>query len=377
MPTLAEKKRYMTAAIRLAQKGRGMVSPNPLVGAVIVKGNEIVGSSYHHFYGGHHAEVYALKKARERARGADLYVNLEPCCHHGKTPPCTDALIKSGIRRVFIGISDPNPLVSGRGIRKLRKAGIEVETGILQKECRLLNEAFIKYITRKIPFTVLKLAATLDGKIATATGDSRWISCDDARRLVHRLRSEADAVLVGSGTVIADDPLLTVRHYSGAHKKNPVRIIVDSRLRTPLSSQVLRTAHEIKTIIATTQQAPKSKIAKTKQCGADVLVVSSRNNRVDLKRLMRHLPAQGIASVLIEGGSELSAAALHDGIVDKVLFFYAPKIIGGAHARSMVGGKGVPRISDAISLTDVHYKKIGKDILVEGHICHSRESGNP
>ena len=368
MPTPAEKKRYMTAAIRLARKGRGMVSPNPQVGAVIVQGNKIVGSGYHHFYGGPHAEVYALKKARERARGADLYINLEPCCHHGKTPPCTDALIKSGIRRVFIGISDPNPLVSGRGIRKLRKAGIEVETGILQKECRLLNEAFIKYITRKIPFAVLKLAATLDGKIATATGDSRWISGDDARRLVHRLRSEADAVLVGSGTVLADDPQLTARHYSGAHRKNPVRIIVDSRLRTPLSSQVLRTAHEIKTIIATTQQAPKSKIAKIKQCGAEVLVVPSRNNRVDLKRLMRHLAAQGIAYVLIEGGSELSAAALHDGIVDKVLFFYAPKIIGGAHARSMVGGKGVPRISDAISLTDVHYKKIGKDILVEGYI---------
>jgi diaminohydroxyphosphoribosylaminopyrimidine deaminase/5-amino-6-(5-phosphoribosylamino)uracil reductase len=186
--------------------------------------------------------------------------------------------------------------------------------------------------------------------------------------MVHRLRSEVDAVLVGSGTVVADDPLLTVRHYSGANRKNPVRIIIDSRLRTPLSSQVLRTAHEIKTIIATTQQAPKSKIAKTKQCGADVLVVSSHNNRVDLKRLMRHLAAQGIAYVLIEGGSELSATALHDGIVDKVLFFYAPKIIGGAHARSMVGGKGVHRISDAISLADVHYKKIGKDILVEGYI---------
>jgi diaminohydroxyphosphoribosylaminopyrimidine deaminase/5-amino-6-(5-phosphoribosylamino)uracil reductase len=374
VPTPAEKKRYMTATIRLARKGRGMVSPNPLVGAVIVKGNKIVGSGYHHFYGGPHAEVYALKNARARARGADLYINLEPCCHHGKTPPCTDVLIKSGIRRVFIGITDPNPLVSGRGIRKLRKAGIEVETGILQKECRLLNEAFIKYITQKIPFAVLKLAATLDGKIATSTGDSRWISCDDARRLVHRLRSEADAVLVGSGTVLADDPQLTVRHHSGALRKNPVRIIVDSRLRTPLSSQVLRTAHEIKTIIATTKQAPKSKIAKIKQCGAEVVVVSSRNNRVDLKRLMRHLAAQGIAHVLIEGGSELSAAALHDGIVDKVLFFYAPKIIGGAHARSMVGGKGVPRISDAISLADVHYKKIGKDILVEGYIDNRRDN---
>jgi diaminohydroxyphosphoribosylaminopyrimidine deaminase/5-amino-6-(5-phosphoribosylamino)uracil reductase len=358
----------MTAAIRLARKGRGMVSPNPLVGAVIVQGNKIVGSGYHHFYGGPHAEVYALKNARARARGADLYINLEPCCHHGKTLPCTDALIKSGIRRVFIGITDPNPLVSGRGIRKLRKAGIEVETGIQQKECRLLNEAFIKFITKKIPFAVLKLAATLDGKIATATGDSRWISGDDARRLVHRLRSEADAVLVGSGTVIADDPQLTVRHYARAHRKNPVRIIVDSRLRTPLSSQLIQTAHEIKTIIATTKQAPKSKIAKIKQCGVEVVVVSSRNSRVDLKRLMRYLAAQGIAYVLLEGGSELSAAALYDGIVDKVFFFYAPKIIGGAHARSMVGGKGVPRISDAIRLTDVHYRKLSKDILVEGYI---------
>jgi diaminohydroxyphosphoribosylaminopyrimidine deaminase/5-amino-6-(5-phosphoribosylamino)uracil reductase len=345
-----------------------MVSPNPLVGAVIVQGNTIVGRGYHHFYGGPHAEVYALKSAREQARGADLYINLEPCCHHGKTPPCTDALIKSGIRRAFIGISDPNPLVSGMGLRKLREAGIEIETGILQDECRLLNEAFIKYITRRIPFVVLKLAATLDGKIATATGYSRWISSDASRRLVHRLRSEADAVLVGSGTVLADDPQLTARHYAGAHRKNPIRIIVDSRLRTPLSSQVLRTAHEIKTIIATTQQASKGKIAKIKQCGAEVLVVSSRNNRVDLKRLMRHLAEKGIAYLLIEGGSELSAAALHDGIVDKVLFFYAPKIIGGSHSRSMIGGKGVPRISDAISLADVHCKIIDKDILVEGYI---------
>ncbi len=368
MPTPAEKKRYMTAAIRLARKGRGMVSPNPQVGAVIVQGNKIVGSGYHHFYGGPHAEVYALKNARARARGADLYINLEPCCHHGKTPPCTDALIKSGIQRVFIGITDPNPLVSGKGISKLRKAGIEVETGILQKECRLLNEAFIKYITQNIPFAVLKLAATLDGKIATATGDSRWISGETSRWLVHRLRSEADAVLVGSGTVLADDPLLTSRQHAGLNKKNPIRVIVDTRLRIPITSKLLKTAGDVKTLIATTRQAPKSKIAKIKQCGAEVFVVSSRNNRVDLKRLMKHLAAQGIAYVLIEGGSELSAAALHDGIVDKVLFFYAPKIIGGAHARSMVGGKGVPRISDAISLTDVHYRKLGKDILVEGYI---------
>jgi len=370
VPTPAEKKRYMMEALRLARKGRGMVSPNPLVGAVIVQGNKIVGSGYHHFYGGPHAEVYALKSAGERARGADLYINLEPCCHRGKTPPCTDALIKSGIRRAFIGITDPNPLVSGRGIRKLRKAGIEVATGILQKECRLLNEPFIKYITQKVPFVVLKLAATLDGKIATTSGDSRWISGEAARRLVHRLRSEVDAVLVGSGTVLADDPQLTVRHYSGANRKNPVRIVVDTRLRTPLSSQLLRTAHEIKTIIATTQQAPKSKISKIKQCGAEVFVASSRNGRVDLKRLMRHLAQQGIAYVVVEGGSELSAAALRDGVVDKVFFFYAPKIIGGAHAHSMVGGKGVPRISDAIRLTNVHYKKLGEDILVEGYITN-------
>jgi diaminohydroxyphosphoribosylaminopyrimidine deaminase/5-amino-6-(5-phosphoribosylamino)uracil reductase len=371
VPTPAEKERFMTAAIRLARKGRGMVSPNPLVGAVIVQGDEIVSSGYHHFHGGPHAEVYALKKARDRARGADLYINLEPCCHQGKTPPCTDALIKSGIRRVFIGITDPNPLVSGRGISKLRKAGIEVESGILQKECRLLNEPFIKYITQKIPFVVLKLAATLDGKIATATGDSRWISGEAARRLVHRLRSEVDAVLVGSGTVLADDPQLTVRHCAGAKRKNPVRIIADTRLRTPLSSRLLRTAHEIRTIIATTQPAPKSKITKIKQCGAEVALVSSRSGHIDLKRLMQDLAAQGIAYVLIEGGSELSAAALHDCIVDKVLFFYAPKIIGGSHARSMVGGTGVPIMSDAIRLTNVHYKKLGKDILVEGYIDNS------
>jgi diaminohydroxyphosphoribosylaminopyrimidine deaminase/5-amino-6-(5-phosphoribosylamino)uracil reductase len=368
VPTSAEKYRYMAVAIRLAQKGRGMVSPNPLVGAVIVKGNKIVGWGYHRFYGGPHAEVYALRKAGKCAQGADLYVNLEPCCHHGKTPPCADEIIKSGIRRVYIGINDPNPLVSGKGIKKLRKAGIDVETGILQEESVLLNEAFIKYITKKVPFAVLKLAATLDGKIATKTGDSRWISGEDARRLVHRLRFESDAVLVGSGTVIADDPQLTVRNYAGARKKNPVRIIVDSRLRMPLCSQLLKTAGEIKTIIATTRQASKNKIAQIKQRGAEVLIVSYRNKRVDLKCLMKHLASRGIASVLIEGGSELSAAALEDGIVDKVLFFYAPKIIGGAHSRSMVGGTGISKISDAISLNDIHYKRLGRDILVEGYI---------
>jgi diaminohydroxyphosphoribosylaminopyrimidine deaminase/5-amino-6-(5-phosphoribosylamino)uracil reductase len=368
VPTSAEKIRFMTAAIRLAQKGRGRVSPNPLVGAVIVQGNKIVASGYHHFYGGPHAEVYALNKAGGRARGADLYINLEPCCHFGKTPPCTNALIESGIRRVFIGITDPNPLVSGKGINKLRRAGIAVETGILENECRRLNESFIKYITQKVPFAVLKLAATLDGKIATKTGDSRWISGEDSRRLVHRLRFESDAVLVGSGTVIADDPQLTVRDYAGAHKKNPVRIIVDSRLRMPLRSRLLKTAGEIKTIIATTRQASKNKILKLAQPGAEVLIVSSRNKRVDLKCLMKHLASQGIASVLIEGGSELSAAALEDGIVDKVLFFYAPKIIGGVHARTMVGGAGVAKISDAITLSDVRYKKLGTDILVQGYI---------
>jgi diaminohydroxyphosphoribosylaminopyrimidine deaminase/5-amino-6-(5-phosphoribosylamino)uracil reductase len=369
-PTHTQKNRFMAEAIRLARKGAGMVSPNPLVGAVIVKNNEIVGRGYHGRYGGPHAEVSALQEAGENALGADLYVNLEPCCHFGKTPPCTDVLIKCGIKRAFIGIQDPNPLVGGKGLLALQKAGIEVETGILADKCRVLNETFIKYITYKIPFVTLKLAATLDGKIATVTGDSQWISGEAARRCVHRLRYEADAVMVGIGTVIADNPLLTNRYYKTSHKRNPQRFIIDSRLRIPLSCRLLKTAPEVKTVIATTQRAPKNKITKITQRGAEVIIAPAHNGHVNLKHLMKLLAERGISSVVIEGGAELGAAALLYGIVDKVLFFFAPKIIGGRHARGMIGGDGVRKIADAIRLSNMHCRKVGNDLLVEGYVAN-------
>jgi len=366
-PAVYDKTHFMRTALRLAIRGAGSVSPNPLVGAVLVRGGKIVGSGYHRFFGGPHAECYALETARDKARGADLYINLEPCSHFGKTPPCADALISAGIRRVFIGMRDPNPLVSGSGIKKLAAAGIAVETGILERECRKLNEAFIKYITRTIPFVYLKLAASLDGKIATRSGDSKWITGTASRRLVHRLRSEVDAVMVGIGTVLGDDPLLTARLDAVANK-NPLRVIVDSRLRTPLSSKLLATARDVPTIIATTDNRAKSRAAAVLNSGAELLTLPQRNGRVNLKLLMKKLGQRGIAKLLIEGGSELSAAALQDGIVDKVLFFYAPKIIGGTNSYPMVGGSGSEKISRAIKLTDIHYRKVGEDILMEGYI---------
>ena len=366
-PTAAEKTDFMKAALRLARKGVGMVSPNPMVGAVLVRENKIVGTGYHHFFGGPHAEQYALKSARGEARGSDLYINLEPCCHVGKTPPCVDALIAAGIRRAFIGMQDPNPRVSGSGIKKLRAAGIAVEVGILERECRQLNEAFTKYITKHIPFVYLKLAASLDGKIATASGDSKWITGAASRKLVHRLRSEADAVMVGIGTVLGDDPLLTARLHPGA-RKNPVRVIVDSRLRTPPASKLLKTARVVPTIIATIGNSAPGRTAAVKQSGAELLPIAARNGRVDLKQLMKKLGQRGIATVLIEGGSELSAAALQDGIVDKVFFFYAPVIIGGQKAPPMIGGTGINKVSHAVKVRDLRYRKVGEDLLGEGYI---------
>lgn len=366
-PSSSDKTRFMRAALRLARRGAGTVSPNPLVGALLVRGGKIVGSGYHRFFGGPHAERYALEKAREKARGADLYINLEPCSHFGKTPPCSDALIAAGIRRAFIGMQDPNALVSGSGIKKLAAAGIAVETGILERECRQLNEVFIKHIISKIPFVYLKLAASLDGKIATASGDSKWITGMASRALVHCLRSRVDAVMVGIGTVLSDDPQLTARLYPGA-KKNPLRVIVDSTLRTPLRSRLLATARDVPTIIATIANSSKSRAAAVTQSGAELLTMPARNGRVNLKLLMKKLGQRGISSVLIEGGSELSAAALQDGIVDKVLFFYAPKIIGGMNAYPMIGGAGSEKISRAIPLKDIRYRKVGNDILVEGYI---------
>jgi diaminohydroxyphosphoribosylaminopyrimidine deaminase / 5-amino-6-(5-phosphoribosylamino)uracil reductase len=366
--------RFMKQALGLARKGAGRVSPNPMVGALVVRGGAVVGAGYHRLFGGPHAEVYALEQAGELARGADMYVTLEPCAHTGKTPPCADALVRAGVGRVFVGMADPNPLVGGRGMKKLRAAGIAVESGILESECRRLNESFLKFITTGMPFVALKAAVTLDGRIATRTGDSKWITCPESRRFSHRLRSEADAVMVGSGTVLADDPQLTVRLGKKAGKQ-PLRVIVDGRLRIPLSSQVVQPEHAAGTMIVTRPDgAATAKAGKLKALGVRVLACPQKRGRVDMRRLLKKLAARGIASVLIEGGAELAASALAGGVVDKVYVFYAPKILGGRQAVGMIGGTGPSRIAEAVNIIDLRLRRIKDDILIEGYVEKKRNT---
>jgi len=359
---------FMGEALKLAKKGAGRVSPNPMVGAVVVKNGKIIGKGYHRFFGGAHAEINAIESAGKAVKGADMYVTLEPCSHFGKTPPCVDALIDSGIRKVFIGMVDPNPVVSGKGVRKLKKAGIALKTGILDLKCRRLNESFVKYITKKEPFVILKSAVSLDGKIASYKGDSKWITCEKSRRLVHRMRFESDAVMAGVGTVIADDPLLNVRLFKKA-KKEPFRVIVDSSLKIPLGSNVLKPDFAEKTIVAVSKEKSVSKKAEViKNMGAQVISVSAKNKRIDLKVLSRILAKKGIARILLEGGSEVNAAALEAGIVDKIMLFYSPKLIGGKKAFSLIGGQGKPLISDAVKIDDLSIRRIGMDFVVEGYV---------
>lgn len=356
---------YMQMALDLAAKGKGKTSPNPMVGAVIVKDDKIIAKGYHKKAGTAHAEIAALRSAGPEARGATLYVTLEPCCHTDKkTPPCTKAIIKAGIHKVVAAMIDPNPLVAGKGLRELRKAGIKTSSGILKKEAVKLNEAFIRHVTDKVPFVVLKIAQSLDGKIATARGESKWITGPKARKRVHELRNELDAVLVGSGTVNADNPSLDCRLRGG---RNPCRIIVDSSLRIPLSAKVLKYT-DGKTIIATTEAAGKRKIAAVKKTGHRVLVIREKSGKVDLEHLMKELGRLDIMSVMIEGGSSISASALSDGLVNKVMFFVAPKIIGGTDSISSVGGPSPSLLKNAIQLKDLQSSDFGEDILIEGYI---------
>ena len=359
---------YMKLAVNLAGKAKGRTSPNPLVGAVIVRRGKIVGKGYHHRAGEPHAEINAISDAGINATDSDLYLNLEPCDHYGRTPPCTEAIIKSGIRRVFVGMEDPNPRVSGRGINKLIAHGIKVETGILKKDCRKLNEVYIKYITTKFPFVVLKTAMSLDGKMATKEGDSRWITNEKSRRFVHKLRGEMDGVMVGIGTVLKDDPFLTCR-LNQKSEKNPTRIVVDSKLRIPLQANILSSGSSAKAVIATTRLAPRQKIKQIEDLGVRVLIVEDTDSRVNLKRLMKKLGEMEITGLLIEGGSALNTSALEEGIVDKIFFFYAPKIIGGEKALPVLGGKGSEKMDDVLLVKNIKTKKFDDDFLIEGYLC--------
>ncbi|MGH7853707.1 MAG: bifunctional diaminohydroxyphosphoribosylaminopyrimidine deaminase/5-amino-6-(5-phosphoribosylamino)uracil reductase RibD [Candidatus Binatia bacterium] len=360
----AQDEKYLLMACRLARKAAGRTSPNPQVGAVIVRRGKIVGTGYHKFAGGDHAEIAALKRAGARARGSTLYITLEPCSHQGRTPPCTGALIRAGITEVVCGTKDPNPLVAGRGFRHLRRAGIQVRAGVLEKECRALIEAFAKYITRRVPFVTLKLAVTLDGRIAAASGEARWISGDQSRNTVHRLRNEVDAVLVGLGTVKADDPLLTCRIPGG---RNPWRVVLDSRLRIPLSAKILHLSDPGKTIIATGKNASQINIRALEALGVQVLRLPLKGNRVSWRALLKALALEGIVSMMIEGGGATAASALKEKVVDKILFFYAPRIFGG-DARPMIEALGFHRVRQAIAVKNLAFTRSGEDLVVSGYL---------
>jgi len=363
----AVDEQYMREALTLAAQARGRTSPNPMVGSVVVKDGQVVGRGYHVKAGLRHGEVAALEDAGPHAQGATLYVNLEPCCHYGRTPPCTKTVIAQGIRRVVAAVCDPNPLVSGKGMEELRRAGVEVKVGVLEEEAAHLNEMYFKYITTKRPFVLLKVAASLDGKIATVTGESRWITNERSRELVHQLRDEVDAVMVGINTVLRDDPLLTTRLPGGAGR-DPIRIVVDSHLRTPPTAQMFMSSSSACTIIATTSQAPDERRAQLEARGARVLVVEGAGPRVPLSALMDQLGSLQITSLLLEGGGELHEAALRADIVDKVMFFLAPKLLGGRDAPPAIGGQGVAQLAQAVTLERVRVQMLDDDLLVEGYV---------
>lgn len=357
---------YMQMALELAARARGRTSPNPMVGAVVVKDGKVIGSGYHLRAGTPHAEVHALNEAGEKARGSTLYVTLEPCCHHGRTGPCSEAVIKAGVARVVVAMADPNPKVAGGGIRQLKEAGIEVTLGVLEDEARQLNEVFIKYITTGRPFVTAKAAVSLDGKIATRSGKSKWITGPEARAYGHQLRDWYDAIMVGIGTVLADDPSLTAR-LPGGGGRDPARVILDSHARTPLNARILTQQSDAPTIIAVTAGALPAKLEALRQAGAEVLVVND-GPRVDLAALMKVLAGKEITSVLIEGGAAVHGSALAAGIVDKVAWFIAPRIIGGREAPGPVGGAGVDDPSEAVELERVKVSRLGADLCVEGYI---------
>lgn len=366
---MQKKEEYMRRALELARKGEGHTSPNPMVGCVVVKDGRIISEGYHEKYGEFHAERNALTRCTEDTAGADLYVTLEPCCHQGKTPPCTDIIIEKKIARVFVGSMDSNPLVAGKGVQILRDHGIYVETGILDAECRKLNEVFYHYIATKTPFVVMKYAMTLDGKIACATGDSKWVTGEIARTQVHRMRGRYRGIMVGIGTVLADDPMLNCRVEGGV---DPVRIICDSNLHIPTESQIVKTASDIETIVACSQEALESerkqeKIRRLKEAGIQIIGTEGAHG-VNLVELMKKLGGQNIDSILLEGGGTLNASALEDGIVNKVYAYIAGKLIGGMDARSPVEGMEIDRMADAITLQNVEIEKLGDDFCIVGYV---------
>jgi diaminohydroxyphosphoribosylaminopyrimidine deaminase / 5-amino-6-(5-phosphoribosylamino)uracil reductase len=356
----------MWMALDLARQGRGRTSPNPMVGAVVVQGSEVVGTGYHQAAGTPHAEIIALEKAGQKAQGATLYLNLEPCAHHGRTAPCTDAIIKAGVSRVVAAMEDPNPLVSGRGFARLTEAGIKVKEGILKQKALQLNEAFIKYITTGLPFVSVKVAMSLDGKIATATGDSQWITGGKARQFVHRLRDHNDAIMVGIETVLKDNPQLTTR-VEGGGGKDPIRVIVDSTARIPLDARVIEGGSSAGTILAVTEQASSEKCRALKAKGVEVLVMPARDGRVDIGALMKELAKRELSAVLVEGGGTINYSLLEQSLIDKLFIFIAPLIIGGKESPTAFAGTGIDSLSKAWSVEDLELKQFDRDLLLIGY----------
>jgi len=357
----------MKLALRLAAKGAGWVSPNPMVGAVVVKDGQIVGQGYHRRVGAPHAEVEALRQAGDASRGADLYVTLEPCNHQGRTPPCTQAILSAGVGRVIIATPDPNPQVAGGGAEYLKSQGVAVEMGLLEQEARRLNEAWFHWVATGRPWVIAKAACSLDGKIASAGGESQWLTGESARAYGHRLRHRVDAIMVGIETALSDDPQLTTRLPRG-RGKDSIRIVLDSRLRLPLTAKLLHLDSPSLTWVACTAAAPKEKIKAVKDLGAEVLVFPPDSGRVPLKSLLKLLGQQQVQSLLVEGGAEVLGAFFDQRLVNQFYFFFAPKILGGRQAPGVLGGEGVAFLKDVHLSRDLAIRRIGPDLLISGYL---------
>ena len=355
---------YMRRAMELAERGVGFTNPNPMVGAVIVKGGKVIGEGWHERCGEWHAERNAFKNCTVPAEGATMYVTLEPCCHYGKTPPCTEAIIEHGIARVVVGMEDPNPLVAGKGIALLREAGIEVVCGIEEEALREQNRVFLKYISTKLPWVAMKTAMTLDGKIATRTGDSKWITGAEARAYVHELRHRFMAIVVGIGTAVAD-VLLLICGMGGGGVSQPIRVVVDSNARLSLDSQLVKTAGEYRTIVAHTRFAPEESVKALREAGVEMLLCKEKEGLVDVRNLLELLGQSGIDSILLEGGGSLNYTFLAEGLADELYAFIAPKIVGGMNAKTPVEGAGMEKMADAINLELENVLNVGHDVLLK------------
>jgi diaminohydroxyphosphoribosylaminopyrimidine deaminase/5-amino-6-(5-phosphoribosylamino)uracil reductase len=359
--------KFMKAALGFARKGVGKTSPNPAVGAVIVRKGQVVAAGFHRKAGGPHAEVEALNQLEGKARQGDtLYVTLEPCNHYGRTPPCTQAILEKGVRKVVVGMRDPNPRVTGGGCDALSGQGVEVVTGVLEEECQRLNEWFVTYVTKGRPFVIAKTALTLDGWTATSTGQSRWVTNERSREWVHRLRNQVDGILVGVGTVTADDPLLNTRLKKG-RGKDPVRIIVDTHLSIPVNARVLGHSHGSETLIAVGEDVPPARLKRLERKGISFLVCPKKEGRIDLRALMDMLGKRSVTSVLLEGGATLMGAMIREKLVDKFCIFKAPKILGGSDGRPMALGKGPSKMEESIRLKDIRIRRFGEDLLITGY----------